>query len=195
MNPWATHLYHISLERGMTRVVYGYRSVSIWGGAVRGCNRKLRDRQWRQSRDRKWRQSDALSESIFCACTTGSCAIFALVGPFDRKWRQSRDRKRPCPEVALTGSRFCACTAFSRAFFLVVVPWLPDVTEGHLTPFGVPSGVRNRKLCTPVVVVNNVGWGCSLWRPHPIIIRNPRILYLVTGTIPGYLPLLFSYSI
>ena len=79
---------------------------------------------------------------------TGSCSISALEGPFGRRWRQSRDWKRPCPEVALTGSRFCACTAFSRAFFLVVVTWLPDVTKGHLSPFGVPLGVRmrNRKL-------------------------------------------------
>ena len=59
---------------------------------------------------------------------------------------KSRDWKRPCPEVALTGSRFCACPDFPRAFFLIVVTWLPDVTEGHLTPFGVPLGVRNRKL-------------------------------------------------
>jgi hypothetical protein len=135
MNPWATHLYHISLERGMTRVVYGYSSVSIWGGAVRGCNRKWRDRQWRQSRDRKWRQSGALSGSIFCACTTGSCAIFALVGPFDRKWRQSRDRKRPCPEVALTGSRFSACTAFSPRFFLSSSTVATGCDRRSLDPF------------------------------------------------------------
>jgi hypothetical protein len=120
-------------------VVYVYSSVSIWGGAVRGCNRK-----WR---DRKSRQSGALSGYMFCACATESCAISALVWPVDRKWCQSRDRKRTCPEVALTGRRFCVCPAFSRAFFLVVAPWLPDVTEGHLTPFGVPLGVRNRKLC------------------------------------------------
>ena len=147
MNPWATHLYHISLERGMTGVVYGYNSVSIWGGAVRGCNRK-------------------------------SC-----------------DRKRPCPEVALTGSRFCVCPAFSRAYFLVVLPWLPDVTEGHLTLSGFPWVCVTGSCATFVVVVNNVGWGCSLWRPRPIMIGNSRVLYLVTGTSPGYLPLLFSYSV
>ena len=102
-------------------------------------------------------------------------------GLFDRKW-QSRDRKWSCP-------------AFSRAFFLVVVPWLPDVTEGHLTPFGVPWVCATGSCATPVVVVNNVGWECSLWRLRPIIIGNPRVLYLVTGTRPGYLPLLFSYSV
>jgi hypothetical protein len=59
----------------------------------------------------------------------------------------------------LTGSRLCARPAFSRAFFLVVVPWLPDVPEGHLTPFGVLLGVCNGSCATPVVVVNNVGGG------------------------------------
>ena len=108
-------------------VVYGYSSVSIWGGAVRRCNRKWRDRKWcdLKLRDRKSRQSGALAGSMFCACATGSGAISVLIGPFDRKWRKSRDRKKPCPEVALTGNRFCACPSFSRAFFFVVVPWLP----------------------------------------------------------------------
>jgi hypothetical protein len=50
------------------------------------------------------------------------------------------------PEEALSEIMFCAYPAFSRAFFLVVVTWLPDVTKGHLTPFGVPLGMRNRKL-------------------------------------------------
>ena len=76
-------------------------------------------------------------------------------------------------EVALTGNRFCACPGFSRAFFLVVVPWLADVTEGLLTPFGFPWVCATGSCATPVVVVNNVGWGCSLWRPRPIIIGNP----------------------
>ena len=77
------------------------------------------------------------------------------VAPYPPQWghlpevTKSHDRKWPCPEAALIGSRFCACPAFSRVFFLVVVPWLPDVTEGHLTPFGVHLGVRmrNQKLC------------------------------------------------
>jgi hypothetical protein len=158
-------------------------------------DRNLRDRKLSQSRDRKSRQSGVLSGSMLCACATGSRAISVIIRPFDRKWRQSCERKRPYPEVALTGSRFCACPAFSRAFFLVVVPWLPDVTEGHLTPFGVPWVCATGSCATPVVVVNNVGWECSLWRLRPIIIGNPRVLYLVTGTRPGYLPLLFSYSV
>jgi hypothetical protein len=39
-----------------------------------------------------------VSGNMFCACATGSGAIFALVGSFDRK-----------------------CPVFSRVFFLVVV--------------------------------------------------------------------------
>jgi hypothetical protein len=141
-------------------VVYRYSSVSIWRGAVRGCNRKWRDRKWRQSRDRKSRQSGALSGSMFCACATGSCAISALVGPFDRKWRQSRDRKRPCPEVALTGSRFCARPTFSALFSLQYY---------HVYRIsGFPWVCATGSCATPVVVVNNVGWRCSLWRPRPI---------------------------
>ena len=54
-------------------------------------------------------------------------------GAFWPEVTKSRDRKRPWPEV---------CSALPRlfpAFFflLVVVTWLPDVTEGHLTPFRV----------------------------------------------------------
>ena len=137
-------------------------------------DRKSSDRKWR---DRKWRQS--LSGSVFCACTTGNCAISALVWPFDRKWQshvtgRGTVRKWPCQEVALTGSRFCACPTFPRIFFLVVVTWLPDVTECHLTPFGVPLDVRmpkrklrntrsDRRSCDPLEVF----LGCSLRRPRP----------------------------
>ena len=84
----------------------------------------------------------------------------------------------PCPEVALTGSRFCACPAFSGAFFLVVVTWLPEVTEGHLFPFGVLLGVRNRKLRNTCGDRRSrdpleVSLGCSLRRPRHITIGNP----------------------
>jgi hypothetical protein len=71
-----------------------------------------------------------------------------LVGVFSTT-AASRNRKRPCPEGPRTGSMFCACPVFSPVFFfLVVVTWLPDVTKGHLTLFGVPLDVRmrNRKL-------------------------------------------------
>jgi hypothetical protein len=114
---------------------------SIWvrtKSYLRGCYRKSRDRKWPKWRDvtgsdvshMTGRDVSHVSGSMLYACATGSCAISALMWPFDRKWRQSRDRKRPCPEGDLTGSTFCACPAFSPAFFLVVVTWLPDVTEG-----------------------------------------------------------------
>jgi hypothetical protein len=70
-------------------------------------------------------------------------------GAFWPEVTKSRDRKRPCPkwpwlEVGSAHARLFP--AFF--FFLVVVTWLPDVTKGHLTPFGVPLDVhmRNRKL-------------------------------------------------
>jgi len=59
--------------------------------------------------------------------------------------------------IALTGSyRVLMRNRFPRFFLTIVVvqnvvqiPWLPEVTEGHVTPKGVPLGVRmrNRKLC------------------------------------------------
>ena len=80
-------------------------------------------------------------------------------GAFYPEVSKSRDRKRPCPEAVLIRSRFCACPAFPRVFFLVVVPWLPDVTEGLLTPFGVllVCTCATGSCATPIVV-NNVGW-------------------------------------
>ena len=139
-------------------------------------------RKWRQSRDRKCHQSCAMSGSMFCASATGSCAISALVGPLDRKW-QSRDRKRSWPEVCSAHARL-----FPPRFFLsssTVVPWLPDVTEDHLTPFGFLLGVRmhNRKLrntrndrrsCDPFGSVHGVFSTTSASYNH----RKPRVLYL-----------------
>ena len=71
-----------------------------------------------------------------------------LSGAFWQEVTKSRNRNWPCLEAVLIGSRFCACPVFPRVFSLEVVIWLPDVTEGHLTTFGVPLGVRmrNRKL-------------------------------------------------
>jgi hypothetical protein len=119
--------------------------------------------------------------SVFCACATGSCAISALVRPFDQKWRQITCpvRKyvlRSCaisalvgafwpevtsvtwPEMALSGSMFCACPIPPHIFFLVVVPWLPDVTEGHLIPSGFPwmCACATGSCATPVVTEGHV---------------------------------------
>jgi hypothetical protein len=42
------------------------------------------------------------------------------------------------PEEALTESMSCACPASSRILFLTIavvqVPWVPEVTQGHVTP-------------------------------------------------------------
>jgi len=69
--------------------------------------------------------------SVFCACTNGSWSISALLGPFylligsdvtgsGRNWM-----------YVLRMPGF-----FPRYFFLTRVPWLPNVTNSHLTPSG-----------------------------------------------------------
>jgi hypothetical protein len=116
---------------------------------------------------------------MFCPCATGSCAISALVWPFDRKWRQLRDRKRPCPEV---------CSAHARLFpalFLSSSNMATGCDLRSLDPFGVPLGVlmRNRKLhntgsdrksLDPFGSVHGVFSMTSASYNH----RKPRILYL-----------------
>jgi hypothetical protein len=105
-------------------------SSRICGGAVRWYYRK-----WCQSHDRKWRQSRVLSGGMAYACATVSCAISALVGPFDRKWQShvtGRGHVRKY-DMCMPG--------FSPRFVLTsstVVTWLPDVTEGHLIPSVFP---------------------------------------------------------
>ena len=118
---------------------------------------------------------------MFCACSTGSCAISSLVGPFDRK---SRDRRYV---LRMPG--------FPPLFFLsssTVVTWLPDVTEGHLTPSGFPwvCACATGSCATPVVTHSEVSLGCSLRRPRPIF-------SMVTGTstrvqIPSFLHILYE---
>ena len=71
--------------------------------------------------------------------------------------------------MALIGSMFCASPAFSRAFFLSSSN-MTTGCEGHLTPFGVPLGVRNRKLRNTCSDRRSrdpleVSLGCFLRRP------------------------------
>ena len=163
------------------------------------------DQKWRQTRDRKWRQSRALSGSSFFACATGSCAISALVGPFDRKLQSHVTGSDPDRKYVLP------VPGFPPRFFLsssTVVTWLPDVTEDHLTSSEFPwvCACATGSCATPVVTESHVtpsevSLGCSLRRPCPIFsmvtgTSHPRPVFsIVTGTSPGYLPLLFSYSV
>ena len=53
---------------------------------------------------------EALSGSRFCACSTGSCTISTLAGPFDRKWQSHVTgsgpvRKRSWPAVGSAHAR------------------------------------------------------------------------------------------
>ena len=169
--------------------------TKVWWGAMRS-NRKSHDRKWHQSRDRKRPCPEVtLTGSMLCAaCATGSCAISTLVGPFDRKWQshvtgRGSVRKCPWPEDVLRMPGF-----FPHLFFLVVT-WLPDVTEGHLTPSGFPwmCTCATGSCAIPVVTEGHVtpsevSLGCSLRTPRPIF-------SMVIGSSPGYLPLLFSYNV
>ena len=104
-------------------------------------------------------------------------------GTFWPEVTKSRDRKRPFPEVFLTGSRFCACPAFPRVFFLSSSNMATGCDRRLLDPFGVPMGVRNRKLrntlndrrsCDPFGNVHGVFSTTSASYNH----RKPRVLYL-----------------
>ena len=96
----------------------------------------------------------------------------------------------------VTGSRFCAFPAFSPRFFLSSSNMATECDRRSLDPFGVLLGVRNRKLCNTRSSSKQCWLGCSLRRPRPITIVNPRPIFsMVTGTSLCYLPLLFSYSV
>ena len=148
--------------------------VVMWGSATGSDRVRMRNLRWRHW---PWPEvtSPVVMGSMFCACATGSCAISVLVGPFDRKWQSH------VTERALTGSMFCAFPAFSRVFFLSSSNMAtlgscatPIMTEGHVIPsevFSTTSASYNHRKT-----------------PRPIFI-------MVTGSIPGYLPLLFSHSV
>jgi hypothetical protein len=70
---------------------------------------------------------EALFESIFCACATGSCSISVLVGPSSPEvshvtGSESRDRKRLCPALlffpVFVFPYLFPSTFFSRTIFL-----------------------------------------------------------------------------
>ena len=122
-----------------TSVVYGYGQIHIWGGAT-GSHVTGSDISHVTGSDASHvTGNDHVRKYVLRMC--------------NRKLRNIRPSRAfwpkvtvTWPEEALSGSRFCACPAFPRVFFLVVVSWVPDMTNGHLTPLGVPLGVRNRKL-------------------------------------------------
>ena len=107
-----------------------------------------------------------MSGSILCACATGSCAISALVGPFDRKWQshvtgRGLVRKCPWPEVGSVHARI-----FPPRFFLNS---RTGCDQRSLDPFRGSLWVYATGSCaTPLVSL-----GCSLRRPRPITLGNP----------------------
>jgi hypothetical protein len=121
------------LTRG---VVYGDGQSRICGGSCGGSNHcawpkvtwpEVTSVTWPELTSVTWPEL-TLSGNMFCAKATGSCAISALMGPYDRKWQshvtgRGPVRKWSWPEVGSAHARL-----FPRAFFLVVVTWLPKVT-------------------------------------------------------------------
>jgi hypothetical protein len=113
-----------------------------------------------QSRDRKWRQSCDMSRRMFCACATVSCAISALVGPFDRKW-QSHVIGRALSGSGPDRKYVLRMPVFPPCFFLsssTVVTWLPNVTKSHLTPSGFPWVCACGTGCYATSVVTEGTW-------------------------------------
>ena len=97
---------------GTVQVVF---EEELWGGAT-GSDRKWRDRKWPEV---TW-QEEAMFGSVLCACSIGSCALSALVGPFSPEVTKSRDQKRSCPAllfVSHTSPRTFFPYYFSRTFF------------------------------------------------------------------------------
>ena len=115
--------------------------------------------------------SNVPSWSMFCACATGSCAISALMWPFDRKWRQSRYRKRSCPKWPWPE----VCSAHARLFYpRFFLSSSNMATEGHL----IPSGSLE---CTQPKLRNTCSDRRSrdpLWKCPWGVLYDVRILYL-----------------
>ena len=152
-----------------TSIVYGYSSSRICGGSDHCA--------WPEVTSVTWPEMP----SVMCYVRK------YVLRKRNRKLRHIRPSGAFRPEMTvtwpgavLTGSMFCACPAFSPAFFFLssstVVPWLPDVTEDHLTPFGFLLGVRmhNRRSCDPFGSVHGVFSTTSASYNH----RKPRVLYL-----------------
>jgi hypothetical protein len=93
-----------------------------------------------------------------------------------------------------TGSMFCAFPDFPAFFPTIVVqnvvqvPWLPDVTEGHVTPKGVPLGgrMRNRKLGFPPFFRVFSDMLCSAPRPRSHCVISKSTFDSLSHPIEGH---------
>ena len=137
--------------------------VVMWGSATGSDRVRMRNLRWRH-----WPSPEVTSPvvigSMFCACATVSCAISVLVGAF---WPEVTSVM--CPEGVLsrsdlTGSMFCACPRFCLSNITkcsTVVPWLPNVTEGHVTPTSPEAFSHNASLY--VIINHSHRWNPLLW--------------------------------
>jgi hypothetical protein len=144
------------LTRG---VVYGDGQSRICGGSCGGSNHcawpkvtwpEVTSVTWPELTSVTWPEL-TLSGNMFCAKATGSCAISALMGPYDRKWQshvtgRGPVRKWSWPEVGSAHARL-----FPPRFFLSSSNM---ATEGHLTPSGFPWVYATGSCATPVVTLD-----------------------------------------
>jgi hypothetical protein len=135
--------------------------------------------------------------------TSVTCPVWKYVLRMrNRKLHTIRPSWAFWPEVALTGSMFCAWPDFPPRFFLSSSNMATGCDRRSFDPFGFLLG-----SCATLVVTeghvtpSEVSMGCSLRRSRLIFsmvteTNHPRPIFsMVTGTILGYLPLLFSYSV
>ena len=90
--------------------------------------------------------------------------------------------------LRMPGSAFLLFFFYYSSSIVVQVPWLPEVTEGHVTPFVVPLGVRMRnRSCTISALVGSFHRKCPLW----CSLGRPRLSF----SSPGYLPTFYFHII
>ena len=106
-------------------VIYEDSSSSISGGSMRIGQLRMRDRKWGH---RKWRHrigSDGTENDI--SHVTGVTSSPEMTSH----------------EVTSFSSIFSYYSSSTKCSTIVHVPWLPDMTKGHVTPKGFPwKGVR-----------------------------------------------------
>ena len=101
--------------------------------------------------------AQTLFEEVVQGGATGNHMITR--GP-DRKW----------PEICSVHGRKCIPSFFSynSSNTVVQVPWLPEVAEGHVTPFGVPLSVRMRNRKFRNIRTSGTFWPeVTLWNVTP----------------------------
>jgi hypothetical protein len=127
-----------------------------------------------------------------CACTTESCPISALVGPFDRKWRYEalprRDQRSPDPfGVPLGGVRACvigsALGVFSRtsaSYLLFSSPYHYLPLSCHfISAFNNGFHLRYFWICTPTSLSRRIAFFVFIFRDLDVSWFLPLIFVFI----------------